>query len=250
MIDLSFSTTDFILIFLWFGVSLWNTSVGPTGGITFATMAAILPPTAVIPLQAMVEAASSVFRVAILRRMVDLKFLTTFIISGAIGFFVGLLARSYLPPSDELLKVIMGGFILITTWIPLSSLQVQGPKFSWFVGVSTSFMSLFVGGVAALIAAALHQKHEDHGKVIATMTASLLYQHSVKILIFGLLGFSFAAYAELIVAMFLAAVAGTFIGRHILVNAPQRFIKIAFKILVTLLGAKILFDGLSGYVSP
>ena len=249
MLELSFTASDLILIFLWFGVSLWNTSIGPTGGITFATMATILPPTAVIPLQAIVEAASSVFRIMILRRFVDLKFLAVFIVSGALGFIIGLAARSYFPPSDRLLQVIMGSFILITAWFPLSRIKLKSPSFPWIVGASTSFMSLFVGGVAALIATALDQKHNDHRTVIATMTASLLFQHSIKILIFGLLGFSFAAYGELIVAMFLAAVAGTFLGRHILVNVPQRLIKMIFKILVTGLGIKVLMDGLGGYVA-
>ena len=247
MMDLSFTTTDMILIALWFFVSLWNTSVGPTGGITFATMASVLPPTAVIPLQALVEASSSVFRVFILRHLVDLRFLATFVVSGAIGFAVGLAARTYFPPSDHMLQVIMGSFILITAWFPLSKLQLSGRGINWFVGTTTSFVSLFVGGVAALIATALHQKHDDHGKVIATMTASLIYQHSVKILIFGLLGFSFAAYAKLIIAMFIAALTGTIVGRHLLVNVPQQIIKTLFKILVTILGVKVLLQGLQGY---
>ena len=98
-----------------------------------------------------------------------------------------------------------------------------------------------------MIAAALYQERDDHKAIIATMTASMLFQYTIKALIFGLLGFSFAAYGEIILAMFLAAIAGTFIGRHILLNAPQDFIRPIQKMLVTALGIKVLLDGLEGY---
>lgn len=242
--DLSLSGPDLFLVFLWFGVSLWNTSVGPTGGITFATMASILPPTAVIPIQATVEAASGIFRVILLRHLVDLRFLFLFMIGGSAGFIIGLGARTYIPPSDALLQIIMGFFILLTTWVPLSKFLVRSDGVPWIVGLATSFASLFIGGVAALIAAALDQKRADHGAVIATMTASLIYQHSIKVLIFGMLGFSFAAYADLMIAMFIAAVIGTWAGKRMLVNVPQHVIKIVFKVLVTGLGIKVLASGL------
>ena len=243
MLDLSLSGSDLLLVGVWFGVSLWNTSVGPTGGITFASMASVLPPTAVIPIQAVVESASSVFRVMLLRNLVDWRFLLLFMIGGGAGFAIGLAARAFAPPSDAVLRVIMGAFILITTWIPLSKLRFKSEGVPWMVGLATSFASLFIGGVAALIAAAIDQKHTDHGKVIATMTASLIYQHAIKVLIFGLLGFSFATYADLMVAMFVAAIAGTWLGKKLLINVPQHMIKIVFKILVTFLGLKVLFDG-------
>ena len=244
MSEWSLSSPELILVGVWFGVSLWNTSVGPTGGITFATMASILPPTAVIPLQAVVESASSVFRVYLLRDLVNLRFLMLFMIGGSAGFLIGLVARTYMPPSDALLQIIMGAFILLTTWVPLSKLHLKGKGVPWIVGLATSFASLFIGGVAALIAAAINQKSSEHGEVIATMTASLIYQHTIKVLIFGLLGFSFAAYTELMIAMFLAAIAGTWVGKRILINVPQEIIKTIFKVLVTGLGLKVLADGI------
>jgi uncharacterized membrane protein YfcA len=246
MLDLSLSGTDLLLVGVWFGVSLWNTSIGPTGGITFASMASVLPPTAVIPIQAVVESASSIFRVFLLRDLVDLRFLVLFMIGGTVGFGIGLAARVLMPPSDALLQIIMGTFILVTTWVPLSKLRFKSEGIPWMVGLGTSFASLFIGGVAALIAVAIDQKDADHGKVIATMTASLIYQHSVKVVIFGLLGFSFAAYADLMIAMFLAAIAGTWVGKKILVSVRQDIIKLIFKILVTALGLKVLADGLHG----
>lgn len=244
MLEFSLSGPELFLVAVWFGVALWNTSVGPTGGVTFATMASILPPTAVIPIQAVVESASSVFRVILLRDFVDLRFLFLFMIGGSVGFLVGLGARTFMPPSDAILQIIMGSFILLTTWVPISKLNLKSEGIPWIVGLATSFASLFIGGVAALIAAAIDQKHRDHGEVIATMTASLIYQHSIKVIIFGMLGFSFAAYADLMIAMFIAAIAGTWLGKRILVNVPQHIIKTVFKLLVTCLGVKVLADGL------
>lgn len=248
MLDLSLTGPELLLVAVWFGVSLWNTSVGPTGGITFATMASVLPPMAVIPIQAVVESASSVFRVFLLRDLVDLRFLALFVIGGSIGFALGLATRALLPLSDALLQIIMGTFILLTTWVPLSKFRLESKSVPSIIGLLTSFASLFIGGVAALIAAAISQTSTQHGQVIATMTASLIFQHSIKVLIFGILGFSFAAYADLMVAMFAAAIAGTWVGKRILVNVPQDLIKTIFKILVTCLGFKVLVDGVTGII--
>lgn len=247
MIELDpLSLSDLVLVAVWFFVSLWNTSVGPTGGITFATMASILPPSAVIPIQALVEATSSLYRLWLLRLHVDWRFLVLFVIGGSLGFALGIGARFVAEPSDDLLRVIMGCFILAATWLPIGKVIAHQQSFPWLVGLSTSFVSLFVGGVAALIAAAIDQKHEDHRRVVATMTGSLIYQHGVKVVLFGLFGFAFAAYAHLMVAMLIAAVAGTWIGKHLLFTLPQTIIKPVFKMLVSLLAIGLLWQGLVG----
>ena len=245
---LSFTTPELMLIALWFSVALWNTSVGPTGGITFATMASVLPPSVVIPVQALVEASSSVFRLWLLRLFVDWRFLLSFVVGGAVGFALGLAVRVVTQPSEDALRIVMGIFILLTTWIPLAHFIANPQGFPWLIGSVTSLTSLFTGGVATLIAAALDKKHDDHRKVIATMTASLIYQHAIKVVIFGMLGFSFATYAPLMAAMFAAAVAGTWIGKRLLINVPQWVVKPIFKALVTVLGAKLIVDGAAGFV--
>lgn len=246
MFDLSLTGSELFLVLVWFAVSLWNTSVGPTGGVTFATMASVLPPTAVIPIQAVVESTSSVFRAVLLRQFIDTGFLLAFVVGGAAGFVIGLIFRFYTPPSDDVLRIIMGTAIIVTTWAPLSKIRMDHKNFPALVGMVTSFVSLFVGGVAALTAAALDHKHDDHRHVIATMTASLIFQHSVKVVIFGVLGFAFAAHAKLMVAMFLAATAGTWVGKRVLMNVPQHIIKPVFRILVTVLGGQVLIRGLLG----
>lgn len=247
--DLSLSYAELLLIGLWFSVALWNTSVGPTGGITFATMASVLPPNAAIPIQAMVEGISSVLRLWLLRIHIDWHFLRSFILGGILGFALGAVVRVVTNPSDDFLLVIMGVLILATSWLPLGAALANHSGFPWFIGMFSSLISLFSGGGAALIAASVDKKHDDHRITIATMTASLIFQHMVRVAIFGLfLGFSFGKYAVLMVLMTVAALIGTWVGKRFLINVPQRIIKPIFKALVTILGVQLILSGIMGLV--
>lgn len=201
----------------WFDVSLWNTSVGPTEGVTFTTM----PSTAAITIQAAVESASSIIWLFLLRVLVDQRFLTLFMVGRSIGFSGGLGACTYLPPSDVALQIIMGFFMLLTTWMPLSKIRFETEDGPWNFGLGTSFARLFTRGVAAFVATAVDKKHNNHGIVVAKMMASLTYQHSIKVVIFVSLGFSFTAYADLMIAMFVAAILGTWIGKRVPIDVPK-----------------------------
>lgn len=237
---------DAFLVAVWFLMAMWNTSVGPTGGVNFATMASILPPNAVIPIQAVVEASSGVYRLWLLRSFVDLTFLSGFIGGGVIGFLIGIGLRFVAEPSDAALQIIMGGFILLTAWLPLAQVIAKRRSFPFGVGLATSMIGLFVGGVAALISAAAEQRDSNHRQVIATMTGGLLFHHGVKAALFGFFGFSFAGYAPLIAALLVAAFVGTWLGRRLLFDVPQHVIKPIFKALVTLLALNLIWRGLTG----
>lgn len=235
---------EWFLVAIFFLMSFWNTSVGPTGGVNFAAMASILPPAAVLPVQAVVEAVSNIYRLWLLRFFIDWSFLLGFFGGGAVGFIIGIMLRFVAEPSDQLLQIVMGSFILITAWLPLTRLVASQKSFSWGAGLITSLLGLFVGGVAALIAAAAERNDDDHRQVIATMTGGLLFHHSIKASLFGFFGFSFIAYAPLIAAMLVAGFVGTWIGRHLLFNLPPGIIKSVFKAVITLLALNLLRQGL------
>jgi len=242
---IAFSGPEFLLIAVWFLVALWNTSIGPTGGINFATMASILPPGAVIPVQALVEVASHLYRLWLLWLFIDWTFLFSFAAGGALGFALGVGLRFIATPPDGVLQIVMGSFILITAWLPLTKAGSDKRSFPLGVGLITSIVGLFTGGVAALLAAAAEQKDNDHQKVIATMTGGMLFHYGVKAALFGFFGFSFVGYAPLIAALLVAGFVGTWIGHRLLFNVPQHIIKPVFKALVTVLALNLVRQGLT-----
>ena len=57
-------------------------------------------------------------------------------------------------------------------------------------------------------------------------------------------GFAFAAYLPLIVAMVVAGFAGTAIGSHLLVRVPEHIFRVGFKIVLTLVALDLLREAL------
>jgi uncharacterized membrane protein YfcA len=81
---------------------------------------------------------------------------------------------------------------------------------------------------------------------VATHAALMTVQHGLKVLVFGLLGFAFSAWAPVIVALILAGLAGTFTGRHLLNRMTDHGFKRALDILLVLISARLIWAGLTG----
>lgn len=234
-----------ILATVVFAVSVWNTSVGPSGAVTFATMAATLPPFAVVPIHAVVESISGVSRAILLWKFVNWKSVVPFVICGLIGFVFGVPMLDSNLVSDDGLRCILGVTILIVAWVPFSQvfeIRVPWPALGGFL---TSFLTLFIGATSPLVSALINQRHPDHREMLGTSTACMVFQHTGKVLIFGLSGFSFSLYFDLLSALILASLVGTWIGRNVLIRANQQITKPLFKTVVTILGIYLLWKGLS-----
>jgi len=228
-----------------FLISIWNTSIGPSGAVTFVTMATFLPPTAVVPIHAVTETAANAIRTAILHDSVDWRFVASFAFGGLLGFALGTVGLQVAKPSENLLRIILGTFILIATWVPLTAFAPEKGIFATAGGAISSFLTMFVGATGPLVAATVGQRHQDHQKMIGTSAGCMLYQHSLKIPIFVALGFSFATYAKLLLFLVAATALGAWIGRHLLINLSATVIKPTFKAVVTLLAVNLIRQGFS-----
>ena len=242
--SLPLTVPELILVVVAFLISIWNTSVGSSGAITFTTMVTILPTAVVVPIHAVTETAANVIRTVVLREFIDWRFVLPFALGGLLGFAVGIPLLSEISSSEALLQITLGTFILVVTWVPLTHLAPEKGFFAAAGGAIASFLTLFVGATAPLVAAAIGQRHGDHRKVIGTSAGCMLYQHFLKIPIFGLLGFSFGAYAHLLLFLITATIIGTWIGRRLLINAPLHIIKPIFKAVITLLALNLIRQGI------
>lgn len=237
---------EVLLATIVFFVAIWNTSVGPSGAVTFASMATILPPFAVVPIHAVVESTSAIARTAILRKYVNWQFVMFFAAGGLAGFLAGIPAFSLALISEDSLRVILGCTILVVVWAPLSLFVThQGVSWSFFGGLVTSFLTLFIGATSPLVTAIVHQRNPDHREMLGTSAACMAFQHGGKILIFGLIGFSFSRYGPLIILLLLASVLGTWIGRRVLINVSQDITRPLFRLVVTGLAVHLVWQGMT-----
>ena len=74
----------------------------------------------------------------------------------------------------------------------------------------------------------------------------MVAQHFIKVVAFGILGFNFAPYVGLVVAMILSGFLGTVIGNHVLVKfvSDGVFHKVLAGLL-SLLALRLLYEGVT-----
>lgn len=231
-------TTDIVLVLVCFVVSLLSPAIGTSGGVTFAVMATVMPPAAVVPVHASVEGLASAIRWTMLREFVDYRFLVAFTLGGALGFVAGWPLIGLF--SDDALRTLLGAFFVLTAWMPLRWMRLPPA----IAGASTSCLTVLVGATGPLVAALIARGNADHRAVIGTQGACTTFQHFGKAQLFALWGFSFTPYLDLIGALSVATIIGTRLGKQILVYAPQLILRRLLKATVTVLGLRLLQDGL------
>ncbi|MEX2453165.1 MAG: hypothetical protein WD470_00585, partial [Rhodospirillaceae bacterium] len=140
------------------------------------------------------------------------------------------------------LQAIIGVFVLYAVWGP--QIRATRPSHLTFgiVGALASFATMFAGATGPLIAPFVKASAGDRLGVVSTHAAFMSWQHGVKILTFGFLGFAFGPYLALMIAMILFGVAGTWSGRSILNWMPEKAFRTGFNIVLTILAVRLLYS--------
>ncbi|MEM7250047.1 MAG: sulfite exporter TauE/SafE family protein [Pseudomonadota bacterium] len=224
-------------------VSTLNATIGVTGGVNFAVMATVLPPAAVVPIHGLIESVASCFRWFILRRFVRYPYVIAFAIGCAVGFACGWPLVGLF--SDDTLRIVLGVAILTLAWLPLDILRISGA----IGGALSSALTLLIGATGPLVATLIQREMKSHREVIGTHGACTALQHGAKAVLFAAWGFSFGPFLALILAMLIAITIGTWVGRHLLLKVPERPLRIALKCVVTGLGLRLVYQGITGHWS-
>lgn len=219
--------------------SLVSVAIGTSCGLLFAAMVSVMPPGAALPVHGLIEGISSGIRWAVLRQHVDYRYLPGFVFGGAIGLLAGWPLIGLF--SDQLLKLILGVFLLVTLWCPLAVFRLTAMG----SGAITSCLTLVVGATGPLVTALLSRKLNDHRSVVGTQGACTVFQHWSKVVVFSLSGFTMAPYLGLIVGLTVATIMGTLMGRFLLSAIPAKYLRAALRTVVTLLGIRLVLLGLN-----
>jgi uncharacterized membrane protein YfcA len=96
------------------------------------------------------------------------------------------------------------------------------------VGATGPLVSVFLKGIP------------DRQQLVATHAMLMTFQNVFKVVVFVFLGFAFAQYLPLIIAMVIAGFGGTAIGSKLLVRVPESAFRWGFKIILTLVALDLL----------
>ncbi|MEM8772133.1 MAG: sulfite exporter TauE/SafE family protein [Pseudomonadota bacterium] len=247
-----------IASFLPDGVALWAACVavlaafcaaaltaafGIGGGLALlAVMSAVLPAPAVVPVHGVAQLGSNAGRFLLQAKDVVWPIALWFLAGSIIGAVAG--GRVALETPVWLLRIGVSVFILYTVWGPRPKSFSPGPTTFFTTGAVGSFLTMFFGATGPVAATMLSATDLDRLKTVATHAACMVFQHGLKILVFGLLGFAYAQWIWLIVAMLSFGFAGTWIGTHFLRRMPETLFRRGFRIVLTAIAVYLLIAGL------
>jgi uncharacterized membrane protein YfcA len=211
------------------------------GTLMLAALALAFPPAVVVPLHGVVQLGSNSGRALVQWRHIQWPLVIWIALGAMIGTVIGGQFASYLP--EQLMTVVIALFVLVTAWLPLPHLVGSSRLLQVTGGAVISALGMVVGATGALVAA-LIKGVADRRQLVATHAMLMTFQNGAKVLTFTALGFAFAQYLPLMVAMIVSGMIGTAIGSRLLLHVPERIFRVGFKIILTILALVLLRDAL------
>ena len=218
---------------------------GLGGGVMMlAAMASVMPALAIIPTHGAVQLGSNSGRAIVMRQHIDWSLFRLFVVGAVIGAGIGSQVVIQLP--SDILRLILGLFILWLVWGPKPAKRAMSGIRFMFVGLVTSFLTMFVGATGLFIGASLSAEQLGKMRTVSTHAACAAIQHGVKVAVFIAVGFAFFEWLPLILAMVASGFLGTLTGKSILEKIPEKIFKFGFKALLTLLAIRLISNAVLG----
>jgi len=239
--DVGLTASLFLILFSAF-TSFITAAAGIGGGIMMvAVMAVLMPTQAVIPVHGVVQIGSNGGRTAIMLPQVQWHVLAPFCAGSLVGAAIGGLTVVELPPA--VLNIGLAFFILYSVWAP--PVTAPGRFKVVATGAFSSFLTMFFGATGTFVSAMVKSMKLGRLEHVATHSACMVAQHLIKVVAFGLLGFNFAPYAGLVVAMVVSGFLGTVIGKQVLVKLNDQLFHRILAVILSLLALRLLYEGVS-----
>ncbi|WP_394222382.1 sulfite exporter TauE/SafE family protein [Alteromonas gracilis] len=227
-----------------FFTSLLTATLGIGGGVLLlALMAGLLPVEALIPVHGLVQLGSNGNRALMTAKYIDWTMLRWFSIGAVLGAVLASFIVIQLPL--VFIQFAVAAFILFLVWGGKPKAQEMKPAGRTLAGLVTTLVSMFVGATGPLVAAFVHRNNYSKMQITGTFASCMTLQHGLKAFVFTFVGFSFAQWAGFIIIMIASGALGTFFGLKVLKRVPAEKFMLAFKIVVTLLALRLLWQALS-----
>jgi uncharacterized membrane protein YfcA len=238
-----------LLVFASFFTSAITAAFGIGGGIAMlALMGLFVPVASLIPVHGAVQLGSNSGRAWHQRASVRMDVARPFIAGSIVGAALGVFLVVQLP--DALLKLILGGFILLLTWVKIPGMDTLTKAGLAIASVGLAMLSMLVGATGPLVAVLFAKFFENDRKaLIATSAVAMTTQHLLKVIVFVIAGFAFWEWVPLVAAMILSGFGGTVYGTRLLDRMPEETFRKWFRIGITLLALDLLRRGTMALVA-
>jgi len=237
--DLSNFAIYFLILSSMF-TSFVSAAFGIGGGAIFLGLLAIyLNPLYLLPVHGAVQIGSNFGRMILLIKDVKKHPIIPFFIGSCIGSAFG--GALFIQFPSWLIQLMVASFILWTVFGKIPAIKL---KYLVFGGIFSSFLTMFFGATGPFIAAMVKTMKLEPLQHIATHSALMTIQHIIKVIVFGLIGFSFGEYLYLIIIMILSGFLGTYIGKKFLISFGKKYFKIILNAILTLISLNLIINSL------
>ena len=204
-----------------------------------AMMPGFLPPAAIVPVHALVQFFSNAGRAAFGWRFLRVEFALAFIVGAILGGgLVALIAREI---NLDYTPLFIAAYILFVVWGPPLKFKKPPPGEFVVIGAIQTGLSLLVGATGPMSQAALMARNLKRDALVVSGALMTCFTHLVKVVLFAILGFSFASYWELILGMSVAVIVGALIGTRIRYRVPEARFRQILKWALTLLALRMIY---------
>ncbi|MBW2312642.1 MAG: sulfite exporter TauE/SafE family protein [Deltaproteobacteria bacterium] len=225
--------------------SMLSAIVGMAGGITLlSVMLLYLDPLVAIPIHGVVQLVSNGSRAWVQRRHVERGIALRYGVLLLPMGFAGLGLAQSLPP--DVTRVAIGVFVLLATWAPGLLLLGSHPEATdrnrrfFFLGGVVGFINVTIGATGPLIAPFFLNLGLSRQALVGTKATCQMLGHLAKLVVFGVVGFAFGAWALVLGLLCVAVVVGTWLGSRLLERVnEQTFIRL-YKTVLTLVAIRLI----------
>ena len=233
---------EFIIFYaaLSFATSLLTSIFSVGGGIIMlVALAQSFSPGTLIPLHGAIQLSNNLSRTFVYRKFFRWHLIQNILVATTIGSVGGILLFGTIP--EQILIWLIAGTILFFTWAPLDNFILSIMRNDWFCGLISGFAGIFIGANGPLVTAYMRTKNLSPESLVANHGAVMIYQHSIKILLFiYFFGFSIGEYLSFIVILAIAGFAGAVLAKAIISLIPYESFNIALKILLSFLALTLI----------
>ena len=231
--------SELALVPIVFITSCLTAVIGMGGGVLLLMlMPGLVPTPAILPIHALTQLASNLSRAAFGWRAVDLAIIPAFTLGALAGVWLG--AQVYQWLDERWLPALIGGFILVFTWLPLPVVHGGGQLALALLGFCQTGLGMLAGATGPLGAAVLLQRNKERDWLVVNTAVYMTLNHALRVFAFFAIGFSFAPWWPLVTAMVAAGIAGSWVGTRLRRKVPQRNFHQWFRLLVTALAVRMI----------
>jgi uncharacterized membrane protein YfcA len=219
--------------------------IGMAGGmLLLVVMSSVgLPLDVVIPIHGVVQLFSNGTRVVAFLKYVRWRPVLMVVVVGAPMPLLGMWLNTLL--DENVTRLFIGLIVLYATWAPKKGMA-NLPEWLAFslVGFLAGTFGVVIGATGPIVAPFMLRKGWKKEEMIATSAVCQTYSHIIKIIAFGFTGFAFTEHYHLIVPMCAAVIAGTWIGRWLLLKINENWFIVIYRGAITLLALRLIVKAL------